>query len=193
MASWSSCANRLWCASARRRSRCRRARSCSRRLGAKKTLAELAFARCKGAKHVADLFCGFGPFAFRLAEKFKVTAFDSDAGAVTAFAERGEAHARIEADQGRGPRPVPASADAAGAARLRLRGVRPAAPGRAGAIAATSPPARFRWWWPVSCNPATFARDARILIDGGFKLDSVTPVDQFRHTPHVELVARFRR
>ena len=45
----------------------------------------------------------------------------------------------------------------------------------------------------VSCNPATFARDARILIDGGFKIERVTPVDQFRHTPHVELVARFRR
>ena len=45
----------------------------------------------------------------------------------------------------------------------------------------------------VSCNPATFARDARILIDGGFRIDDVTPVDQFRHTPHVEIVARFRR
>src|SRR5229473_207765 len=45
----------------------------------------------------------------------------------------------------------------------------------------------------VSCNVATFARDARILIDGGYKIDNVTPVDQFRHTPHVELVARFRR
>jgi 23S rRNA (uracil1939-C5)-methyltransferase len=45
----------------------------------------------------------------------------------------------------------------------------------------------------VSCNPATFTRDARLLLDGGFKIDSVTPVDQFRHTPHVELVARFRR
>jgi 23S rRNA (uracil1939-C5)-methyltransferase len=45
----------------------------------------------------------------------------------------------------------------------------------------------------VSCNVATFARDARILIDGGYKIESVTPVDQFRHTPHVELVARFRR
>jgi 23S rRNA (uracil1939-C5)-methyltransferase len=44
------------------------------------TLAALAFERCKGAKHIADLFCGFGPFAFRLAEKFKVAAFDSDAG-----------------------------------------------------------------------------------------------------------------
>jgi 23S rRNA (uracil1939-C5)-methyltransferase len=45
----------------------------------------------------------------------------------------------------------------------------------------------------VSCNVATFARDARILIDGGYKIEGVTPVDQFRHTPHVELVARFKR
>ncbi|MGB3865260.1 MAG: RNA methyltransferase, partial [Xanthobacteraceae bacterium] len=45
----------------------------------------------------------------------------------------------------------------------------------------------------VSCNAATFARDARILIDGGYRIETVTPVDQFRHTPHVELVARFTR
>jgi len=45
----------------------------------------------------------------------------------------------------------------------------------------------------VSCNPATFARDAKILIGGGFRLGEVAPVDQFRHTPHVELVARFSR
>jgi 23S rRNA (uracil1939-C5)-methyltransferase len=40
---------------------------------------------------------------------------------------------------------------------------------------------------------ATFARDARILVDGGYELERVTPVDQFRHTPHIELVAGFRR
>ena len=45
----------------------------------------------------------------------------------------------------------------------------------------------------VSCNVATFARDARILIDGGYEIEGVTPVDQFRHTPHVELVARFSK
>jgi 23S rRNA (uracil1939-C5)-methyltransferase len=45
----------------------------------------------------------------------------------------------------------------------------------------------------VSCNVATFARDARLLIDGGYKMDAVVPVDQFRHTPHVELVAKFTR
>jgi len=45
----------------------------------------------------------------------------------------------------------------------------------------------------VSCNPTTFARDARILVDGGYRLTRVTPVDQFRYSSHVELVARFER
>ena len=45
----------------------------------------------------------------------------------------------------------------------------------------------------VSCNAATFARDARILGDGGYRLTSVTPVDQFRYSAHVEIVGRFER
>jgi 23S rRNA (uracil1939-C5)-methyltransferase len=45
----------------------------------------------------------------------------------------------------------------------------------------------------VSCNPATFARDAARLIGGGFRLERVVPVDQFVWTPHLELVALFRR
>jgi 23S rRNA (uracil1939-C5)-methyltransferase len=45
----------------------------------------------------------------------------------------------------------------------------------------------------VSCAPATLARDARILIDGGYTMGPVTPVDQFLFTPHVEAVAVFRR
>jgi len=45
----------------------------------------------------------------------------------------------------------------------------------------------------VSCDAATFARDARILVDSGYKLTSVTPVDQFRYSAHVELVAKFAR
>jgi len=45
----------------------------------------------------------------------------------------------------------------------------------------------------VSCNPATFARDARALIDGGYQLERVTPVDQFLWSPHLEVVGIFRR
>ena len=45
----------------------------------------------------------------------------------------------------------------------------------------------------VSCNPATFARDARVLCDGGYRIERVTPLDQFLWSPHVELVAVFRR
>ena len=45
----------------------------------------------------------------------------------------------------------------------------------------------------VSCNPASFARDARILIAGGYRLVAVQPIDQFIWSPHVELVAAFRR
>ncbi len=45
----------------------------------------------------------------------------------------------------------------------------------------------------VTCNPATFARDARILLDGGYRLDQVTPVDQFPWSAHLEAVAVFRR
>jgi 23S rRNA (uracil1939-C5)-methyltransferase len=45
----------------------------------------------------------------------------------------------------------------------------------------------------VSCNPATFARDARALVDGGYVCHRVTPIDQFLWTPHIELVATFER
>jgi 23S rRNA (uracil1939-C5)-methyltransferase len=45
----------------------------------------------------------------------------------------------------------------------------------------------------VSCNPATFARDVRLLVDGGYRLAVVTPIDQFRYSAHVEIVARLVR
>jgi 23S rRNA (uracil1939-C5)-methyltransferase len=45
----------------------------------------------------------------------------------------------------------------------------------------------------VSCDATTFARDAKILIEGGYKLESVKPVDQFRYSHHVEIVAKFAK
>ena len=45
----------------------------------------------------------------------------------------------------------------------------------------------------VSCNPGTCARDLRVLVDGGYRVTRVTPVDQFMFSPHIELVAVLER
>jgi 23S rRNA (uracil1939-C5)-methyltransferase len=155
------------------------------------TLAALVLERIGRAKEVADLFCGVGPFALRLAEKARVTGYDSDAGAIAALAK---------AARTPGLKPVKAEARDLFRRPLvpqELRDVdavvfdppRQGAQAQAERLAASKVPVIIA----VSCNVATFARDARLLVDGGYKLDTVVPVDQFRHTPHVELVARFTR
>ncbi len=155
------------------------------------TLATLVAERCGKAKHIADLFCGVGPFALRLAAKARVTAFDSDAGAVAALQKGATA-----------PGLKPVKAEARDLFRrplvpqeLREFDVVVFDPPRQGAqsqalqLAASKRPVVIA----ISCNVATFVRDARILVDGGYRIEGVVPVDQFRHTPHVELVARFSR
>ena len=153
-------------------------------------LAELAAKHCGRAKHIADLFCGVGPFALRLATKARIAAFDSDAGAVAALQKAATATP--------GLKPVKAEARDLFRRPLMPQELRDFDavvfdPPRQGAqavaaqLAASSVPVVVA----VSCNIATFARDARLLVDGGYRIASVTPVDQFRHTAHVELVARF--
>ena len=156
------------------------------------TLAELVTDHCKGARQIADLFCGVGPFALRLAATSRVSAFDSDAGAVSALQKA--------AASTPGLKPVKAE--------LRDLFRRPLLPSelrdfdavvfdppRQGAQAQVELLAKSKIpdVVAVSCNVTTFARDARLLIDGGYRIERVTPVDQFRLTPHVELVARFAR
>ena len=97
------------------------------------TLAALVSTHCKRGKYIADLFCGVGPFALRLAAKSRIAAFDSDADAVAALQKAATIDLGPETGQGRGARPVPPPADAAGIARLRYRCLRSAAAGRAGA------------------------------------------------------------
>ncbi len=156
------------------------------------TLASLVTELGARAKNVADLFCGVGPFALRLAEKSRVSAYDSDAGAVASLQKA--------AASTPGLKPIKAEARdlfrrPLVAEELREFDTVVFDPPRQGAqaqaerLAASRVPVVIA----VSCNPATFARDARILVDGGYRIAGVTPVDQFRHTPHVELVARFAR
>jgi len=154
------------------------------------TLAALVAEHCRRAKHIADLFCGVGPFALRLAAKARIAAFDNDEGAVTALQKA--------ATSTSGLKPIKAQARDLFRRPLMPQELRDYEaivfdPPRQGAqaqvlqLAASKIPVVVA----VSCNVATFARDARILVDGGYRLEGVTPVDQFRHTPHVELVARF--
>jgi 23S rRNA (uracil1939-C5)-methyltransferase len=154
-------------------------------------LATLVAEHCGRAKHIADLFCGVGPFALRLAEKARVAAYDSDAGAITSLQKA--------AAETPGLKPVRAETRDLFRRPLvaeELRDFdavvfdppRQGAQAQAERLATSKVPVVIA----VSCNVATFARDARILIDRGYKIEGVTPVDQFRHTPHVELVARFR-
>lgn len=144
------------------------------------------------AKKVADLFCGCGAFTLPLARSHAVSAFDSDEDAVSALA------ATLRATQGL----KPARAERRDLFRRPLLKHELDAfdavvidPPRAGARAqceqlALSKVARIS---AVSCNPATFARDARILVDGGYELKRVRPVDQFLWSAHVELTALFER
>ncbi len=155
-------------------------------------LAALVSEHCARARHIADLFCGVGPFALRLAAKARIAAFDSDAGAVAALQKAAMATS--------GLKPVKAETRDLFRRPLMPQELRDYDavvfdPPRQGAQAQTRQLAasKIPVLIAVSCNAATFARDARVLVDGGYRLEGVTPVDQFRHTPHVELVARFAR
>lgn len=137
-----------------------------------------------GARIVADLFAGLGTFALSL--EGKVYAAEGARDAALALKGAGRGLAVDHRDLFRRPLDV-AELDRFEAVVLD--------PPRAGAreqmpLLAASKVPRIAY---VSCNPATFARDARILIEGGFGLDWVRPVGQFRWSTHVELAACFTR
>jgi 23S rRNA (uracil1939-C5)-methyltransferase len=143
-------------------------------------------------KRVADLFAGMGTFALPLAETAEVAAYEGEAAVVAALdkaaratpglkriaAEKRDLFRRpLEPDELRGLTGVVIDPPRAGAEAQVQR------------LAASAVPVIAM----VSCNPATFARDARILLAGGYALEWVQVVDQFRWSHHVELVARFHR
>jgi 23S rRNA (uracil1939-C5)-methyltransferase len=155
-------------------------------------LARLALTHVGDAKTVLDLFCGIGPFALRLAERARVTAVDRDGAAIAALTRATAKTAGLKpvAAHVRDLFRRPLLAD-------ELQDVdavvfdppRQGAEAQARALATSRVPTVVA----VSCNPATFARDASVLVEGGYRLTGVTPIDQFRYSPHVELVARLER
>ena len=136
------------------------------------------------ARIVADLFAGLGTFALALAGK--VYAAEGARDAVLALKSAGRGVFADHRDLFRRPLDV-AELDRFEA--VVLDPPRAGAKEQAPALGASSVP-RIAY---VSCNPATFARDARTLVDGGYRLDWVKPVGQFRWSTHVELAASFSR
>jgi len=146
----------------------------------------------RGAKIVADLFCGAGTFTFPLAEVASVKAADGAAGAVGALKSAIATAPGLKAitpevrDLFRRPM---LAAEMKGLDAVVFDPPRAGAEAQASEIALSGVSRAVA----VSCNPTTFIRDAKILIAAGFRLDSVTPIDQFLWSSHVELVAIFSR
>ena len=156
------------------------------------TLAELVLDHVGNAKSALDLFCGLGPFSLRLAERIRVTAMDSDQAAIEALARAAQATpglkqvTALRRDLFRLPLPA---MDLVPFEAVVFDPPRQGAEAQAREIAKS----KVKTVVAVSCNAGTFARDAAILMAGGYKLSRVTPVDQFKYTAHVEIVARFAR
>jgi len=155
------------------------------------TLTSIVVDALSGAKKCADLFSGSGAFALRLAERAEVFCVESDAAALNA--------AIRAANNAQGLRVKGEARD------LFVRPLLPAElekfdavvfdPPRAGAEAQARELARSNVHKiaAVSCNAQTFARDAKILVAGGYALQNVIPVDQFLYSPHVEVIGIFAK
>ena len=142
------------------------------------------------ARKIADLFAGVGTFALPLAERAEVHAVESEAAMLAALdkgARAAEGLRRVTVET-RDLYRRPLEAD-------EFKGVEAVVidPPRAGAEAQTRTlaAAKIPVIAAVSCNPVTFARDAKVLVNAGYSLDWVQVVDQFRWSAHVELAARF--
>jgi 23S rRNA (uracil1939-C5)-methyltransferase len=136
-----------------------------------------------GAQHIADLFAGLGTFALAARASY---AAEASRDAAAALKRAAPAIAVEHRDLYRRP------LDAAELGRFDAIILDPPRAGAAEQVAALSESSVARIAY-VSCNSATFARDAKTLVEGGYKLEWVKPVGQFRWSTHVELVAAFVR
>jgi 23S rRNA (uracil1939-C5)-methyltransferase len=158
---------------------------------------EITLQECVGgavgkAKRIADLFSGCGTFSLPLAERARVYAVDADAPMLNALA----AAARVTS----GLKPITIErrdllALPLSAAELKPFDAAVLDPPRAGALAQAKQLVKsgIRRIAYVSCDAASFARDARVLLDGGYRLDWIVGVDQFLWSAHIELAAAFSR
>ena len=155
---------------------------------AEAAMAERVVGHLAGARRIADLFSGSGAFALRLARQGEVHAVETDAAALAALARGARASQgmrRVTTElRDLGRRPLGAK-ELGGFDAVVFDPPRAGAAEQSRQLAGSHVPRVAA----VSCNPVTLARDLRILIDGGYRLSAVVPVDQFLWSPHVEAVA----
>ncbi|MDX7950423.1 RNA methyltransferase [Lichenihabitans sp. Uapishka_5] len=155
-------------------------------------LGDVVMAAVGGARKVADLFCGVGTFALRLATVASVVAVDLEGPGLAALSRAARLAPGLKAvstearDLFRRPLHVD---ELAAFEAVVFDPPRAGALAQAEALAASAVPVVVA----VSCNPVTFARDAAVLVGGGYSLERVVPVDQFLFASHVEMVGVFRR
>jgi 23S rRNA (uracil1939-C5)-methyltransferase len=156
-------------------------------------LARLALEAIGQSGRVIDLFSGVGTFALRAAERAEVLAVESDAamlGALKRAADEAAGALKQVTTLRRDLLRTPLSS-------LEMKKFDAAIidPPRSGARLQAEQIARapIRRVAYVSCDAPTFARDVKVLVDHGFSLTRVTPVDQFRWSPHVEIVGALER
>jgi 23S rRNA (uracil1939-C5)-methyltransferase len=159
---------------------------------AEQAMINLVTAALGKSKHVGDLFCGLGTLTLPIARKARVTAFDSDRIAIDALREAQR--------KNQGLKPITAHvrdlfSDPLAPLEMKDLDAVVLDPPRAGAKAQCERlvKSKIKRVVMVSCNPATLARDLRLLIDGGYRLDAITPIDQFLYSPHLEAVAVLSR
>ncbi|CDZ44761.1 class I SAM-dependent RNA methyltransferase [Neorhizobium galegae] len=159
---------------------------------AEDAMAELVLSHVGKAKRIIDLFAGSGTFSLRLARIAKVHAVEGDEKSVKALdhAARNTQGLKPVSVEKRDlfRRPMMVS-------ELKNYDAVVFDPPRAGAEVQMKELARsgVKTVVAVSCNPLTLARDLRILVDGGYQIKAVTPIDQFLWSPHVEAVALLQR
>jgi 23S rRNA (uracil1939-C5)-methyltransferase len=144
------------------------------------------------ARRVADLYAGLGTFTFALAQKSVVHAVEGDGDAVKALkhaASRAHLADRVTVEERDLARLPLAPHELACYDAVVFDPPRAGSMAQSRALAASKVPVVVA----VSCNPATFARDARILADGGYRLGRVQPIDSFLWSAQLELVAAFRK
>ncbi len=165
-------------------------------IGCERSMVDAVVSACEGTRRVADLFCGIGTFTFPLAVDHQVLAIEGaqeslaalEVGRNMASANGVQLKQIVSKHRDLFRRPLSVK-------ELAAFGAVVIDPPRAGAQAQMVEIANstVENVVSISCNPNTFARDARILADGGFTIESVLPVDQFLWSTHLELVGVFRR